>query len=605
MRHRAWVTACALLGGCARPPAPASEPPDLVDALAAHAIPLTTTDPEADLDDLAALAALFGDARVVSLGEATHGTREFSLLKHRLIRYLVEVHGFTAVGIEANFAETLALDAWVHGGVGDPGEALHAIGYWFQDNEELLALIRWMRAHNAAAPPERQVSLYGLDLQYSAPVSLVPALQYLADVDPDHPVELAALAALLNAFDGNRFDTAMYAHLPEETHARVAAALGRASDQLAANEDAYIARSSREAWLLARRHLRVATQIEGSVRRHDMSRFALRDYALAENVSALLAEDGPQAKMAVWAHNGHVNLRYNAGPDSWPSMGSYLEEALGPAHVALGFAFGGGAFRAVSDGAYVAITPPPPPPDSLDATLARLDLPQFVVDLAHLPEGIARTWLDGELQTQESDAAYGGQPKAITPRAYYDALVFVRQSTPAHTRAIPRPPDPIPIHPTLDDPDFAQSGPLSGWWMSAADRVLGFTAERDAGAARLSRDASAPWGSGELLQRLDAAPLRGRRLTVVARMRAEVSGIGEGAQIFAYAAGPRGGQFGMPVALGQATMFEHPVTEPDWQTRAIALDVPSSAETVTIGFALTGGGRAWIDDIALTLDPPE
>src|SRR5688500_17139156 len=59
------------------------------------AVPFATDQPETGFDDLAALASIVGEARVVSLGEATHGTREFFTMKHRMLEYLVENMGFT------------------------------------------------------------------------------------------------------------------------------------------------------------------------------------------------------------------------------------------------------------------------------------------------------------------------------------------------------------------------------------------------------------------------------------------------------------------------------------------------------------------------------
>jgi erythromycin esterase len=87
--------------------------------LTAHTIPLATLDPTAPLDDLDPLADLLGDARVVAVGESAHFLREYTLLRHRLLRFLVERCGFTAFGLESGFSEGRAVDAWVRGGPGD------------------------------------------------------------------------------------------------------------------------------------------------------------------------------------------------------------------------------------------------------------------------------------------------------------------------------------------------------------------------------------------------------------------------------------------------------------------------------------------------------
>jgi erythromycin esterase-like protein len=84
------------------------------------AVPFDRVDPTDNMDDLEPLRKIVGDARVVSLGEATHGTREFFQMKHRVLRFLVERMGFTAFAIEATWPEANRLDRYVRTGEGDP-----------------------------------------------------------------------------------------------------------------------------------------------------------------------------------------------------------------------------------------------------------------------------------------------------------------------------------------------------------------------------------------------------------------------------------------------------------------------------------------------------
>ena len=121
---------------------------DVASRLAANGTALTTTDPTADLADLEPGGRAFDEATVIGLGEAAHGTREFFRLKHRLIRYLVERQEVRLFGLEANFAETLALDRYIRYGEGDPEEALAGVYFWTWNTEELLALVEWLRAFN-------------------------------------------------------------------------------------------------------------------------------------------------------------------------------------------------------------------------------------------------------------------------------------------------------------------------------------------------------------------------------------------------------------------------------------------------------------------------
>jgi hypothetical protein len=111
---------------------PVLEPPpqEVVDWIGAHAIPLATVEAGHGFDDIAPIAKLIGNARVVALGEATHGSREFFQLKHRVLEYLVARQSFTVFAIEANQPECRAINDYVLHGTGDPKAALDGIYFW-------------------------------------------------------------------------------------------------------------------------------------------------------------------------------------------------------------------------------------------------------------------------------------------------------------------------------------------------------------------------------------------------------------------------------------------------------------------------------------------
>src|SRR5919108_5070177 len=119
---------------------------DDVAALRAHAIPLAGTDPELAEDDLAPLLGRLAGARLVGLGEATHGDHESFQLKRRLIQALVRQRGFTVVLFERGPAEMDAYDRYVTGASDTLplGNELHP---W--RTEEVRDLSGWLRAWNS------------------------------------------------------------------------------------------------------------------------------------------------------------------------------------------------------------------------------------------------------------------------------------------------------------------------------------------------------------------------------------------------------------------------------------------------------------------------
>ena len=154
-----------------------------------NAIPLKTVEAGQGFDDLRPIGKIVGDARIVALGEATHGTREFFQLKHRMLEFLVREKGFTIFSIEASMPEAYRLNDYVLEGKGDPAVLLKGMYFWTWDTEEVLAMIRWMREYNRTA--ERKVQFTGFDMQ-TPTVALEIVGDYLRPRD-------AALAAHVTA----------------------------------------------------------------------------------------------------------------------------------------------------------------------------------------------------------------------------------------------------------------------------------------------------------------------------------------------------------------------------------------------------------------------
>src|SRR5262245_44825112 len=118
--------------------------------LKANVVELKTVEAENGFADLQRLKAMIGNARIVSLGEATHGTREIFQLKHRLTEFLASELGFSIFAIEANIPEAYRVNDYVLYGKGDPRELLRGMYFWTWNTEEVLAMIEWMRRFNLA-----------------------------------------------------------------------------------------------------------------------------------------------------------------------------------------------------------------------------------------------------------------------------------------------------------------------------------------------------------------------------------------------------------------------------------------------------------------------
>jgi len=165
----------------AQPSAKGETPAEWVKA---HAIPLASAQAGQGFDDLDPLRAVIGDARIVGMGEPTHGTREAFQFKHRMFEFLVEKMGFNIFAIEGNMPEAAAISRYVQTGEGDPRKLIEGMYFWTWNTEEVFDMVQWMRAWNKAHPDRTPIQFTGFDMQNSNVASII-AHEFLKEHAPD------------------------------------------------------------------------------------------------------------------------------------------------------------------------------------------------------------------------------------------------------------------------------------------------------------------------------------------------------------------------------------------------------------------------------------
>ncbi len=397
--------------------------------LRSASVPLVTPEAGHGFTDMQPLKQVVGKARVVALGEATHGTREFFQLKHRLLEYLVAEMGFEIFAIEASWPDCARVNDFVMNGRGDPRLALGGLGFWTWDTEEVLQMILWMRQWNEDATHVRKVTFTGFDMQN--PIASARALkEYLTQAVPNQFIELDTILPIVLAARAGRS--------PQDGER---SALRQAVSGLAARMDqsraSLVAHSSEDAWAVMRHHARLLCQYEEMCRggnQDGRERRDVRDQAMAENALWALERHGPAAKMVVWAHNAHVS--FETGAYLTP-MGAHLRRALRSDLVAIGFVFDNGRFQARSGlmGPLREFTVAPAFRGSLEWGLRQIAYPLFVLDLRRIPRGSeGATWLARRRSTREvgsifdpGHAARSWSQHVVMDR--FDALVFFEATT--------------------------------------------------------------------------------------------------------------------------------------------------------------------------------
>ena len=423
----------------------------VVGWLRANAIRLSGVEAGAGFDDMRPLKRVLKDVRIVGLGEATHGTREFFQFKHRMLEFLVREMGFRVFAIEASYSACFNINDYVMGRADEGAKALDSQGFWTWNTEEVRAMLDWMRAYNAGAPEGRKVKFVGYDIQVNAR-GKQEVLAYLRRVAPERVADAEALFKVdVEALGAAPFRTQDKKER-EDALARLAEARAKYNELLGLlvlNEEKFAARTSpADAWQ-AREYARVLAQYVDAYGRPfgvagPESGGAARDYYMAENIRRLVEREPPGTRVVVWAHNGHISAGDDGG--RYPRMGWHLRKAFGDAYYALGFSFNQGAFqsRDMDPKAKRALTEfkvGAAPENSLDWFLARPGIKYYVIDFRHTPKPApVAEWhaAPHPMRSVGSGYAVGAESSSLAPvtlKQEFDGVVFFE----ATTRARPNP----------------------------------------------------------------------------------------------------------------------------------------------------------------------
>lgn len=274
----------------------------LVDQLRRAAEPL----PALDDPRFAECFSRYADARVVLIGEASHGTSEFYRARAAITRQLIEHHGFNIVAIEGDWPDAAHIDRHVrqlHGAPSDEA-AFTRFPTWMWRNREVQRFIHWLHAFNAARESTERVEFRGLDI-YSLRASMASVLGYLDNHDVSQAAaarqRYACLSPWVNdpAEYGQRAEwggaDTCEAAIVEQLHELLWARLER----LERDEGLFDATQNA-------RVVRAAEQYYRSMYRASASSWNLRDNHMFDTLKQLLKHRGPTSKAVVWAHNSHV-----------------------------------------------------------------------------------------------------------------------------------------------------------------------------------------------------------------------------------------------------------------------------------------------------------
>jgi protein-L-isoaspartate(D-aspartate) O-methyltransferase len=291
-----------------------------------------------------------GDARVVLIGEATHGTSEFYALRAHITKELIRSRGFTIVAAEADWPDAGRIHRYVRGLPPAPVPEWRAFARfptWMWRNHEVGRFVEWLREWNVDHAP---VGFYGLDL-YSMYRSIQLVLDYLDRVDPDTAKTARQRYGCLTPWEG---DPAVYGRAAVSGRYRTceAEAVAMLRDLIRREID-YASRDG-EHFLDAVGNARVVANAEAYYRAMYYGGHASwnrRDEHMFETLESLLRFHEPDAKAVLWEHNSHLGdaAATQMGVQGQLNVGHLCRQKFGDRAYLIGFGTDHGTVAAAHD----------------------------------------------------------------------------------------------------------------------------------------------------------------------------------------------------------------------------------------------------------------
>lgn len=331
---------------------------DLTRVIREEALPLAGVNTDYD-----SVMDFIDNARIVLLGEATHGTREFYQARAAITSRLIYEKGFSAVAVEADWPDAYRVHRYVQDLSNDASgeEALadfKRFPIWMWRNRDVLSFVEWLRRYNQHLPANhRRAGFYGLDL-YSLHASVEAVISYLEKVDPEAARRARYRYSCFDHYgeESQTYGYAAHFGLSPSCENEVIAQLV----ELQRQRSAYLKRDGRcaqDEQFYAEQNARLVKNAEHYYRsmfQNRVSSWNLRDQHMGETLGELFAyleKQGKGAKIVVWEHNSHVGdaRATTMGQQGELNVGQLTRERYGQEAILIGFSTYAGTVTAASD----------------------------------------------------------------------------------------------------------------------------------------------------------------------------------------------------------------------------------------------------------------
>ncbi|WP_224997773.1 erythromycin esterase family protein [Cesiribacter sp. SM1] len=418
------------------------------------AIPNHPLRTEADLD---VLLQEIGDARIVLLGEASHGTSEYYTWRAAITKRLLQEKGFDFIAVEGEWADSYRVNQFIKGPPQDSAAVVELLQHynrwpsWMWGNHEVAALVGWLNRYNQQQPQQEKAGFYGLDVY-----CLWEAMEELMPYLPDSAKQAQRAARRVDkCFQPYSADAQEYARAVANASANcrhTTSQLWRRVQKLSRE-----AAEKSEALFVMEQNALVALNGERYYRAmvsSEQESWNIRDRHMTETLRRLLAFHGPDSKAIVWEHNTHVgDARYtDMAQSGMVNVGQLVREEFGEDVFIVGFGSYEGSVIAARQwgGAVEEMQLPPAPEGSWENMLHQLSdenkiiLSRDIQNQQYLQQPLGHRAVG--VVYHPNLEAYGNYVPSVIPKRY-DAFLFIDKSRALHPISVPLQNEPPDLYP--------------------------------------------------------------------------------------------------------------------------------------------------------------
>jgi erythromycin esterase len=369
-------------------------------------------------------------AKIIGLGEATHGNIELQELKKDVFEVLVHKENVRVFVLEGDFGGGQKINEFIHYGRGTAEEAIHSLDYDIYRTDQMIDLVEWMHEYNAKVGQKEKVYFYGIDMQ-RYDLNKKGLLDYYKVVNLDKAKKYTEQLEYVSNETMRELSTTELKEVDKT--------INNIISDLELNEKQYVEQSSVDTYSFAKQYAQMMKQ-RTQLFLNDKNYVKLRDQYLAENLQWVVDVELARGhdKVFISGHNGHIE-KTSASLAGYKSMGNYLDEEYGAEYFAIGTDLIKSEFQAANQG-------------SGERKNHEIKNHNDLVDaFSNIKENIFYIGFDKASESEELSEIIKGEHKMVnigddfrfwnklskmfytikmTPKEAYDGIIIVKEATP-------------------------------------------------------------------------------------------------------------------------------------------------------------------------------